>query len=249
MSPRDAFGRGQTVLLLGGGSDIGQAIVRRMVDEGAREVILAARHPERAPEPGLSAVIDRRHFDATDTSSHAGFFDALFADYRAIDIVVVAFGVLNTQEAVDRMPALGVEMAEVNYLGAVSALLHLASHLRRQGAGDVVVLSSVAGLVPRRSNFVYGSSKAGIDFLARGLASALETTDVHVVVVRPGFVRTAMTSGLPSRPFAVSPETVAEAVARALARHKKVVWVPGILRWVMAAVRVLPRRLVDRLES
>lgn len=247
MSPRDAFGRPQTVLLLGGDSDIGMAIVERMVEAGARTVILAGRTREGVSE--LDAEVDRRYFDASETTSHRGFFKAVFADHPSIDVVITAFGVLRDQGEVEDDPGGAVEMAEVNYVGAASAILHTVRHLRRQGSGDLVLLSSVAGVTPRRSNFVYGSTKAAIDFLAKGLASSLDDTGVHVLVVRPGFVRTKMTRGMPSRPFAVSPETVARAVTDGLARRDRVIWVPGVLRWVMAVLRILPSRLVDKLEG
>lgn len=246
MSPRDAFGRPQSILLLGGNSDIGLAIVRRMVSEGARRVILAGRDPQH--DPGLNTEVDRRYFDAADTSSHAKFFAEVFSDHPGIDVVVVAFGVLRSQEEVMRDPTGAVEMAQVNYVGAASALLYAVQHLGRRG-GDLVILSSVAGVRPRRSNFVYGSSKAAIDFMARGLATSLDYSNVHTMVVRPGFVHSAMTRGLQTRPFAVSPETVAAAVIDGLARRREVVWVPGILRWVMGVLRLLPSRLVNRLES
>lgn len=248
MSPRDAFGRGQTVLLLGDGSDIGRAIVSRMVDDGARTLVLAGRSPGARPAFPSAATIDRRHLDARDTASHAQFFAEVFDDHP-IDTVVVAFGVLHEQSSVDGEPILGVEMAEANYVGALSALLHSTNHLQERGGGDIVLLSSVAGVTPRKSNFVYGSSKAAIDFAARGLAGSAEDGGVHILVVRPGFVRTSMTEGMPSRPFAVSAETVAMAVTDGLARRDRVVWVPGILRWVMAVLRLLPRSLVDRLEA
>ncbi len=111
-----------------------------------------------------------------------------------------------------------------------------------------MILSSVAGLRPRPSNFVYGSSKAGIDFAGRGLASALADDGVHVLVVRPGFVETSMTAGMEQMPFSVSADTVARAVVEALARGDRVVWVPRVLRFVMALVRLLPERLVLRLD-
>lgn len=249
MSPRDAFGRPQTVLLLGGDSDIGIAIVRRMIEDGARTVIRAGRSGDGSGAADLEAKVDERYFDATDTTSHAGFFESVFEDHPSIDVVIVAFGVLRDQIEVEDDPIGAVEMAEVNYVGAASALLHAAGHLRRQGSGDLVLLSSVAGVVPRRSNFVYGSTKAAIDFLATGLGARLDGTGVHTLVVRPGFVRTKMTRRMPSRPFAVSPETVARAVADGLARGDQVIWVPGILRWVMGVLRMLPSRLVDRLEE
>lgn len=247
MSPRDAFGRGQTVLLLGESSDIGQAIADRMVAGGATTLIMAGRSPGATPSMPAGAVIHRRHFDARDTASHGSFFDEVF-DSHPVDTVVLAFGVLHEQAAVDTDPLLGVEMAETNYVGAMSALLHAVDHLRRHGGGDIVLLSSVAGILPRRSNFTYGSSKAAIDFAARGLAAVAEEADVHVLIVRPGFVRTSMTAGMEPRPFAVSAETVARAVTDGLARRDRVVWVPGILRWVMGVLSLLPRRLVDRLE-
>lgn len=247
MSPRDAFGRPQTVLLLGGDSDIGMAIVERMVEAGARTVILAGRTSEG--DSDLDAEVDRRYFDASDTASHPGFFEAVFADHPPIDVVITAFGVLRDQSEVEDDPSGAVEMAEVNYVGAASAILHAVRHLRRQGSGDLVLLSSVAGVTPRRSNFIYGSTKAAIDFLATGLASSLDDSGVHVLVVRPGFVRTKMTRGMPSRPFAVSPETVARAVTAGLARRDRAIWVPAVLRWVMAVLRLLPSRLVDKLES
>lgn len=249
MSPRDAFGRPQTVLLLGGDSDIGVAIVRRMIEDSARTVIRAGRSSAGFDAADLKAEVDERYFDATDTASHAGFFESVFEDHSSIDVVIVAFGVLRDQGEVEDDPTGAVEMAEVNYVGAASALLHAAGHLRRQGSGDLVLLSSVAGALPRRSNFVYGSTKAAIDFLARGLGSSLDDTGVRTLVVRPGFVRTKMTQDMPSRPFAVSPETVARAVTDGMARGDRVIWVPGILRWVMAVLRMLPPRLVDRLED
>lgn len=248
MSPRDAFGRGQTVLLLGDGSDIGQAIAARMADGGARTLVMAGRSTGARPSSPAGVSVDRRHFDARDTASHSRFFEEVF-DEHPVDTVVVAFGVLHDQASVDADPLLGVEMAETNYVGALSALLHAVNHLRKRGGGDIVLLSSVAGAVPRRSNYVYGSSKTAIDFAARGIAAVAAEVDIHLLIVRPGFVRTSMTAGMTPQPFAVSAETVARAVTDGLARRERIVWVPGILRWVMGVLSLLPRRLVDRLES
>ncbi len=245
--PLDALGRPRTVLLLGARSDIGGAIVRRLVEGGATTVLAAGRQ-RPGLDPGIGAeAVEHLAFDAIETSDHGRFFDDVFARHPSIDMVIVAFGVLHSQEDAESEPGRAVEMAQVNYVGAASALLHLAAHLRRQGSGRVVVLSSVAGLVPRRSNYIYGSSKAGLDFLARGLADSLDDTAVDVMIVRPGFVRTAMTEGLKPVMFAVSPEAVADAVVDGAARRRRVVWVPPILRLVMVAVRMLPPALVRRL--
>lgn len=247
MSPVDAFGRPQTVLLLGGSSDIGLAIVNRMVDSGTHTIVLAGRDTESLP-PTTRARTERRYFDAADTDSHAKFFDEVFEDHPNIDVVIYACGVLHTQGDVDETPDLAVEMAQVNYLGAASSLLHANKHLEERGSGHIIVLSSVAGVLPRRSNFAYGSSKAGIDFLARGMTPTASDSDVHVMVVRPGFVHTSMTAGMKPRPLAVSADTVGKAVMDGLAHQDQVVWVPRVLKWVMGILRFLPRRLVERLD-
>jgi decaprenylphospho-beta-D-erythro-pentofuranosid-2-ulose 2-reductase len=110
-----------------------------------------------------------------------------------------------------------------------------------------VVLSSVAGERARRSNFIYGSSKAGLDAFAQGLGDALHGTGVHVMVVRPGFVRTKMTAGRAEGPMATTPEAVATAIEVGLRRRSETVWVPGALRLVMAALRHVPRAVFRRL--
>jgi decaprenylphospho-beta-D-erythro-pentofuranosid-2-ulose 2-reductase len=243
----DASGRVQTVLMLGARSGIARAIVSRFVVDGARTVILAEREPFDAQEPSYPISVERVAFDATDTDSHSKFFEELFTGERSIDVVVVAFGVLHDQVEAEDDPDLALEMARANYLGAMSSLLHSSRWLRRQGSGQLVVLSSVAGFHPRRSNFIYGSTKAGIDFLSRGLAQELASSGVGIMIVRPGFVHTSMTAHMKPPPFAVTPERVAEAVADGLANRRRVVWVPPVMRWAMMMVRALPSGLVSRL--
>jgi len=135
-----------------------------------------------------------------------------------------------------------------NYLGAVSVLLHVVPRLREQGHGRIVVLSSVAGERGRRKNFVYGSTKAGLDTFAQGLGDALAGTGVGVTVIRPGFVHTKMTAGMPAPPLSTTAERVAEAVERAIRTDTEIVWVPPAMRWVMSGLRHLPRSVFRRLE-
>src|SRR5205807_2029078 len=101
----------------------------------------------------------------------------------------------------------------------------------------------------RRANFVYGSSKAGLDAFAQGLRDSLVGTGVDVVVVRPGFVHTKMTAGMKAAPFATTPEAVAAAIAGALRSVPHTVWVPSQLRYVMAVLRHLPRPVFRRLPG
>jgi decaprenylphospho-beta-D-erythro-pentofuranosid-2-ulose 2-reductase len=160
----------------------------------------------------------------------------------------VAVGVLGDQALSERDPDAAVEVFETNLVGPVAVLVRAGERLRAQGHGAIVVLSSVAAERPRRANFVYGASKAGLDAFAQGLGDALVGTGVDVLVVRPGFVRTKMTAGLPEAPFATTPEAVADEIADALARRAHTIWVPRRLRLVMAVLRLLPRPLFRQLR-
>ena len=123
----------------------------------------------------------------------------------------------------------------------------LAGRLRAQGHGRIVALSSVAGERVRRSNFVYGSTKAGLDGFYLGLGEALRDSGVGVLVVRPGFVRSKMTEGLDEAPLAVTPEDVADAVVTAVKGRKELIWVPAPMRMVMSGLRHVPRPIFRKL--
>src|SRR5690606_15464815 len=203
---------------------------------------------------GLGAEVAITSWDATDIEGHGdavkAAWDALPGDGPAdVDAVVLAAGQLGDQQALEDDPAAAARLAVVNYAGPVSTLLHVRRRMAAQGHGTIVVLSSVAGERVRRSNFVYGSTKAALDGFCQGLGDALEGTGVEVVVVRPGFVHTKMTEGRTAPPLATTPEAVTDAVAAGLATGRHTVWVPGTFRWVMSVFRHLPRPLWRRLSA
>jgi decaprenylphospho-beta-D-erythro-pentofuranosid-2-ulose 2-reductase len=249
----DAFGVPGTVVLLGGTSDIGLAIVGRLVAAGTATVVLAGRDAraldtaaERVPATAKTHAVV---YDADDVAGHTALVDRIAEQVGDIDLVVCAVGVLGDQQAMLDDPALAAAVMHSSYVGPASTLLAIATRLRHQGHGRIVVLSSVAGERVRAANFVYGSAKAGLDGFAQGLGDALVGTGVQVLTVRPGFVRTRMTSHLPDGPFATTAEQVADATVRALQRGDDVVWVPGVVRWVMAVLRHLPRPVFRRLSG
>ncbi|MET9576892.1 decaprenylphospho-beta-D-erythro-pentofuranosid-2-ulose 2-reductase [Streptomyces massasporeus] len=248
---KDAFGLPQSLLVLGGTSEIALATARRLIARRTRTVWLAGRPSPALEEAagqlrGLGADVHTVAFDALDPASHEAVLGKVFAE-GDIDMVLLAFGLLGDQARDEREPEAAVRVAQTNYTGAVSAGLVCARSLQSQGHGSLVVMSSVAGERARRANFIYGSSKAGLDAFAQGLGDALHGTGVHVMVVRPGFVRTRMTAGLPEAPLSTTPEAVATAVELGLRRRTETVWVPGTLRVVMAALRHLPRAVFRRL--
>lgn len=249
---RDATGDVQSILVLGGSSDIGVAVARRMAPPRNATVVLAGRDEQRM-QPAAELVraagastVETIAFDADDVDSHQAVIDKAFAE-RDFDVVVLAAGVLGDQETAESDHRDAAKILHTNFVGCASVSLCVADRLRRQGHGTLVVLSSVAGERVRRSNFVYGASKAGLDGFAQGLGDSLLGSGARVIVVRPGFVVSKMTAGRDPVPFSTTPEAVAEAVDNAVRRGTEIVWVPGILRLVMAVLRHVPRVIFRRL--
>lgn len=248
---KHAFTPPKSLLVLGGTSEIALATARRLVARRARTVWLAGR-----PSPGLQRAAEHLSelgadtrtvaFDALDPEAHESVLGKVFTEGE-IDVVILAFGVLGDQATDERDPMAAARVAQTNYTGAVSAGLVCARALQDQGHGALVVLSSVAGERARRADFIYGSSKAGLDTFAQGLGDALYGTGVHVMVVRPASVRRRGTPARDAAPLASTPEEIAAAIEIGLRRRSEVVWVPGALRLVMSALRHVPRALFRRL--
>ena len=249
----DAVGAAQSVLVLGGGSEIALATVRRLIKGRCRKVVLAGRDPEALARPAkeLEAAgatdVHVVAFDGRDFASHDGFVKQVFEDHGDFDLVLLAFGVLGDQELAEENGAEARRIIESNFTGAVSVLVPVAAALQGQGYGTVVVLSSVAGERARKSNFVYGSSKAGLDAFCQGLGDSLAGSGVRIVIVRPGFVHTKMTEGLEPAPLATDPDSVAEAIVAGLGRGSETIWAPAPLRYVMSVLRHIPRPVFRRL--
>ena len=249
----DALGSPQSVVLLGAGSEIGQAIVRALVERRARTVVLAGRHPAEyktfADDLRTAGAerVECVEFDATATTSHEAFVADVVARIGDVDLALLAWGVQGDQTNDENDPAAAVEVMEVNLVGAVSVGVALSKRLRQQGHGVLAVLSSVAGQRARRSNFVYGASKAGLDAFFTGLGDSLVGSGARVLVVRPGFVHTKLTAGMKAPPLSTTPDEVAAVVVRALETGAEEVWAPRPFRWVMVVLRHLPRPVFRRL--
>lgn len=244
----NALGQPQTIVLLGGRSDIGVAIVRELISASTTKIVLAGRPGAPMPDLGSSHVeVIEVAFDAREPESHEAILSDVARRIGDIDVVIAAFGILGDQDQFDATPALAADAAAVNFGGAMSACLAATKVFRSQGHGQLVVLSSVAGERVRRANFVYGATKAGLDAFAQGLSDALADTSCRVLIVRPGFVHSTMTAGRPAAPFATSPEDVATATVKAMRAGRRIVWVPGILRFVFMVLRHLPTAVWRRL--
>jgi len=243
------LGRPARILLLGGSSEIGLAILAALRAPRDSEVLLAGRDEQRliAASKELPFRCVPLAFDAMSTAAHQQVIDDAFGR-GPVDVVIAATGVLIAQPELDAAPALAERMISVNFTSHVTTLLAAAAKMREQGNGTIVVLSSVAAIRPRKANYVYGAAKAGLDSFARGLADALAGSGVRVLLVRPGFVTGRMTAGMTAAPLAATPAQVGAAVARALDSGAAVLWVPSSLRFAAVVLRLVPRPLWRRMR-
>ncbi len=236
---------GAPVLILGGRSEIGIQLARRLAP-GAT-LILAARNADRLDDEVATlkaagaAHVHTREFDADDLASHGPLVHSVVAEYGPLGTAVLAFGILGDQSRAETDAEHAVAIVHTDYVAQVSLLTHLAAAMRAAGRGSLVVFSSVAGVRVRRANYVYGSAKAGLDGFASGLADALHGTGVRLLVARPGFVIGRMTEGMTPAPLSSTPDQVAAATARALAKGRRTVWIPWALRPTFFVMRLLPQ--------
>jgi short-subunit dehydrogenase len=241
----------EVVVIFGGRSEIGSELALQLAPDAT--VVLAARDPQRLDEQrsALSAAgaeaVHVTAFDADDVAGHGPLVDSLVAEHGPITTAVLAFGILGDQGRAEKDAAHAVQIVRTDYVAQVSLLTHLAIAMRAAGRGRLVVFSSIAGARVRRANYVYGSAKAGLDGFASGLADALHGSGVQLLIVRPGFVIGRMTEGMTPAPFSSTPRQVASATARALAKRRRTVWVPSLLRPVSFVMRLMPQSVWRRM--
>ncbi len=247
---RDATGAYRHAVLIGGTSEIGLAIVRHLVARGTRKVTLAARDTAAAAVVSLDAGVETCvvTLDVLQPATHVAVAEEIVSA-GDIDLVIVATGMLGDAEKAAHDPAYAAQIIDTTFTGTATITGALADILERQGHGTLVVMSSVAGYRVRGDNHVYGAAKAGLDGFAQGLAMRLHGSGVHTLIVRPGFVRTRMSTHVKEAPFANDADDVANDVIAALEKGRTVVWSPGTLKFVMGILRHLPSAVFRRVAA
>ena len=248
----NAVGQAQHILLLGGTSEIGLGIVEEFLDRGSAKVTLAAR-PDSPRIAQAQATLESRgadveviDFDATDFEAHPGVIKRAF-ERGDVDIAIVAFGTLGDQEELWQDQAKAVASAQTNYTAPVSLGVLLGQKFKEQGHGTIVALSSVAGMRVRRSNFVYGASKAGVDGFFINLGEALRGSGAKVLVVRPGQVRTKMSADAGEAPLTVNVSDVANATVKAVLDGKQSIYVHPLCEYVSLGFKFIPQAIFRKL--
>ena len=243
----------QVWLVLGASSAIARAFALAAATSGA-DIVLAGR--DLADLEASAADIRLRTgrdvvavpFDAGDLVGHADFVAEArrIADAATLN-VFLAFGTMPPQSEIDAAPAEAAKVIMANYTGAVSVLHRLAPILEAQRQGRVLALASVAGDRGRIKNYVYGSAKAGLATYLQGLRARLFRAGVSVTTVKPGFVDTAMTFGLPGMFLVADPADIARSCLKAAERGKDVIYAPFFWWAIMTIIRHIPERIFKRL--
>lgn len=238
-------------LVIGATSEIGRAIAHRLAGEGYA-LQLAGRDPSGIRREAndlrlrTGAVVTSHRCDVLCADGGVSLLDAL-DPFPEVAVCVV--GLLGRQKESERDGAAAQTVMRTNYLGPALLMGALAARFEQRGGGVLVGVSSVAGERGRAANYVYGSAKAGFTAFLSGLRNRLSASGVHVVTVKPGFVRTRMTDGLdlPER-LTATPEEVAEAVAGAIRHRRDVIYVRRIWRWIMWIIRAMPERVFKKMK-
>jgi short-subunit dehydrogenase len=243
----------EAVLILGATSSIARHVAAALAARG-HALFLAGRNLSEVER--LAADLRIRHnvetaagrFDAEDYESHRDFLREVVRRMGDIEGVVAAFGYLGEQEAAEKSIEETFHVIDRNFTAAVSVLNHCAEFFETRRAGFIVAISSVAGDVGRRSNYLYGAAKGGLNVYLQGLRARLFRSGVRVLTVKPGFVDTPMTFGRPGLFLVASPAEVGEKIVRALGRGRDVAYVPWFWRFIMLALKLTPEAVRKRLK-
>jgi len=235
----------KSILVLGATSAIAQAWMRLLAPEGASFFLVArnAGHLDSVAKDLVTRGATAVHVesvDLDDTAGHVALLESAAAALGSLDCAFIAHGVLGDQAAGERDFAVAAASLQTNFLSTVSLVTWLANYFAAQFHGRLVVISSVAGDRGRKSNYIYGAAKAGLNAFLDGVRNRLDREGVHVLTVRPGFVATPMTAHLPQGPLFAGPDVVAQDILHAMERRRDVLYTPWFWRWIMAIVRNIP---------
>lgn len=251
--PESPLARRPRAVVVGASSGIGAALVRRLAAEGHLVAALARSADQlQALCAELNAAGQTRALayphDVTETAAIPTMLQRLLKDLGGIDVFIYCAGTM-PQVAIDEFDLEKDQaMLATNLAGAVAWLGQAGALFQRQGRGQLVAISSVAGDRGRVLNPAYNASKAGLDAYLEALRNRLSRHGVHVLTVKPGFVDTEMLTSSPRRFGVISPEQCAAGVWSALRGRKQLVYIPGWWRWLMLAVRNVPSFIFRRLS-
>jgi short-subunit dehydrogenase len=242
------------VLIIGATSAIATACARLWVTQGSL-FFLVARNAEKLEQTaadlmsrGAKSVVVHQ-MDATDTQAHPAMLEHCLSTLGQIDIALIAHGTLPDQKACEQDVATALQEFANNGTSVIALLTLLANHFEVQRCGSLAVISSVAGDRGRPSNYLYGTAKAAVSTFCEGLRARLFKVGVHLMTIKPGFVDTPMTQGLPlPGPLVAKPEQVAQRIVKGLEAKANTLYTPGFWALIMLIIRCIPAFVFKRLN-
>ena len=245
----NGVGEFQKILVIGGKSDIALSIVGTLPISADAEIILCGRHmSDLILSPNLDHFnIERVEVDFTNIFDAQNIIESIF-HIGDVVIVILAYSILSNNES-QLDSHLFANVLNTNFYSQAIILNHVYAKMVSQKHGQILYISSVAGLRPRKVNFVYGISKFGVDLISQGLQKMSVGTNVFITILRPGFVHTKMTAGLPPAPFAITQMSLAKIAVKGLKKRRKVIYAPRKLRMIMLILKLLPERIFRILDK
>lgn len=189
-----------------------------------------------------------RVMDLEDTELHASLLSEAAEFLGRIDVALIAHGVLGDQDLAQTSFHAAEAILRTNFLSTVSLVTWLANYFEAAKQGTLAVISSVAGDRGRKSNYVYGASKAGLNVFLEGVRNRIDRSGANVLTIKPGFVATPMTAHLPRGPLFASPKQVARGILRAIEQRKDVAYVPWFWAPIMLIVSSIPGRIFKKMN-
>ena len=244
----NAFGEYQRILVLGGKSDLALAILDQLTVAEDAEVYLCGREIQADISQSIIKrfVIHQIEVDFIDVDKSKIELKKIF-DSGDVDLIIIAYAVLGNEE-MQLETSQFQKVIYTNFYTQAVLLNDINERLNVQKHGQILHISSVAGMRPRRRNFVYGVSKFGVDFIAQGLQKNNVGNNVFITIVRPGFIHTKMTLGLPPAPFSTNRKKVAKIAVNGLRKRKRIVYAPKFLILVMFLLKLMPERVFRAID-
>ena len=241
------------IVVFGATSAIAQAWMRLLAPHGA-SFFLVARNATRLESVANdlvtrgAAAVYAETADLDQFATHPALLERAVSSLGGIDCALIAHGVLGDQTAGEKDFTLAAARLLTNFLSAASLVTWLANYLAAQYSGTIAVISSVAGDRGRKSNYIYGSGKAGLNAFLDGVRNRVDRDGVQVLTIRPGSISTPMTAHLPQGPLFASPETVARDILKAIQSRRDVLYTPWYWRGIMAIIRMIPEWKFKRMD-
>jgi len=241
------------ILVLGATSGIAEATCRIWASQGA-SLFLVARNAEKLAAVAAdlktrgASYVDTAVADLDDTDQHPDLLAHAINSLTGMDIAYLAYGILGDQTEAERDFNTAAQILHTNFVAPVSLLTWLANFCVQRHSGTLAVISSVAGDRGRKSNYLYGSSKAGLSAFLGGLRNRVDREGVTVLTIKPGPTKTAMTANMPKSEKFADPESVAESIVSAIDKRKHILYVPFQWQPIMFIIRNIPERIFKKLN-